>query len=1259
MLYSLVGILALIIAFIVNGDILFTRNVDLRMKALPAYRAFLFAVGVFLLADILWGIFRQCDLTTASDIVTACFFFAMTATVFGWIRFVVGYLDEKNRAAKVVTVTAYILLFAGWATVIVNFFVRILFAFSSDGDYQPKLGRFILLAVQMVLFLVTSAYTFHQTTKSQGTQRVRYFAVAFFGLVMAVAVGLQAAFPDLPLYSFGMILGITILRIFVLGNEKREYLLALEEEKRHLSEQEKALDTAKELAYVDPLTGAKNKHAYVESEEKVDALIRDGKMEQFALAVFDLNDLKAINDTKGHEAGDLYLKKSYALIRKHFPETPVYRYGGDEFVVALTGEAFLKRHENIAAFNADVDKNLGTGEPVVATGLSDFRMGEDNTLRAVFGRADESMYARKRKLKQSTNPTYGLRDDIYEHFYRNKDCSLMELLNNNSADEVMEVDMNANSTKHFYHVPGKYAVPTGTNLGYRELYQFVLDHIVHPDDRELYARLMEPDRLLERLAKGKIPNFDFAQFRYKTQAGGYRYVEQAVIAGEENGLAKGTFRIYVMDIHNLVSRKQGKVGEAEEKVESDTDGLTGLLNERAFFTKAQELINAAPEKPWCVACIDIEHFKFFDEWYGRETGDLLLANIGVILKKKQEGGNLACYLGQDDFAFLCPYSKKAIEEIYEEVRDLIVSFGLSVGFLPAIGVACLEEGQHAVDAYDRANIALSHAKKDIRIRISLFDERLKSAEEEDSRILSDFMAGLKNDEFTFYLQPQVRMSTGKIVGAESLARWIRSDGSITPPNVYIPILEKYGFIVDLDQVLWEKVAAKLSAWIKAGHKPVPVSVNISRIDIFTIDIAKFFRDLTKKYDLPHKYLKLEITESAYGEATDVIRELVDELRKDGFMVLMDDFGSGYSSLNMLNNLQVDAIKLDAGFLSLNGDDYERGIHILESVINMAKIIGLPTIIEGVETKEQSEFLQNLGCRYAQGYYFSRPIPVQDFEKMAANQENLDFRGFIVKTNEQFRIREFLDKNIYSDNMLNSILGPVAIYAWDGQKRLDIVRFNQQFYEAVNVPDFSERIANIERWMPERDIPEIAATLKKAMENKLSGAVGVFHFVRTNGTMSAFRIHFFYLGKQEGEDRFYGSALDITTSSDLLEEMQFIGDYGMDNLIFIKRIDEKWVYHVASHGLSDFLGLSVKELEDALNDGTLAKLVTTKKELSAFMAEANEEAAKKQDFVKHFPIKGKSGEKKVIELSFYYVGDRCYNVVYVLRTKIIVEEAPQA
>ena len=535
---------------------------------------------------------------------------------------------------------------------------------------------------------------------------------------------------------------------------------------------------------------------------------------------------------------------------------------------------------------------------------------------------------------------------------------------------------------------------------------------------------------------------------------------------------------------------------------------------------------------------------------------------------------------------LVDYDQKRIDKLYSEIQETISGFGLTTGFNAAMGICFIKDADNITDALDKASVAAFRAKHDLKNRIQIYNPESRIEEEKNYQIMLDFMKALKNDEITFFLQPQCRISTGKIVGAEALARWIKQDGTIISPGIFVPVLEKYGFIADLDKFIWEKVCKEISAWIKLGHTPLPISVNVSRVDIYSIDIPEFFEQLVTKYDIPHNLLKIEITESAYVDTTVAVSDLVNKLREKGFVVLMDDFGSGYSSLNMLSSLKVDALKLDALFLNFEeGSDYEKAIHILESVVNMAKQIAIPVIVEGVETQQQSDFLEELGCRYVQGFFYYKPMPISEFQKLILNENNVDLRGFVVKANEQMKIREFMDENIYSDTMLNNILGAVAFYSWNG-KTVDIVRYNEQFYKAVNVPDFMTRLDNIEQYMPADDVPMLHAALNNAKSNKLTGNEEVLHFYRTNGSLSTFIIRFYYLGEKEGTSRYYGAARDITALSDLEEKLRLISKYASSTIIFMTRRDNDWKFDVLAHGLRKETGLTREEFEEKLNDKSL-------------------------------------------------------------------------
>ncbi len=1197
-----------------------------------------------------------------AEIDTSIYFIAMSLVLLAWYCFIVKYLDDNNLFIHAVLGIGYLFLIAGIALTVINFFIPVLFSYETE-SYSAQVGRNIYLVTQIFMYAFICVYALIRVFMKKRQKATQHIAIAAATLMMAMILVLQYFFPLMPFYSLGLITALTLVNVFIARVEKGNLRQSIAEGLDREKEQSKQLVCAQELAYKDPLTGVKNKHAYVEFEAGMDILIREKKIDKFSLFIFDLNDLKLINDTYGHETGDQYILKSCELVKKYFPGNIVYRFGGDEFIVYITGDKYEERFNCLEQFNKAIEDNLHTNEPIVAAGFSDFVPEKDNTMRAVFERADERMYSRKRRLKDLNaedkkedtdvvSPSnINTRLELYELFYQSDHFSLYDMLNRSNCDELLEVDLNNDTFKQIYHLQGKYFIPDVDN-SYQALVDYTAKHIVHPDDVGAYLGLMKVDGFLERLQNARIPNFDFAHFRYKLQDGNYCWVEQCVVTGDKYGIPPGSFRMYVFDINNMKMRQLGHLGDETSVVSVGRDSLTGLFTGKDFFAEANKYILKHSKDEICFISIDIEHYKFFGEWFGREKGDELLASFGKELDNVQSiVGGLAGYFGKDDFALIMKHDNIQIQNIYVRLRNIVDSFGLTGGLLPAFGIAVIEKGMNAIDAFDRSTIALGKAKEDITNRIAIFDSNMQFLADNEYRVLTDFMKALQNDEVTFYLQPQIRISNECVVGAEALARWLKEDGTIVNPNDFIPVLEKYGFITDLDKYIWEKICIWIRKMLDEKKKVVPISINASRVDIFNIDFAQTLHDLCEKHNVPHKYIKVEITESAYAEIAEKIDELVDKLHNDGFLVLMDDFGSGYSSLNMLSTIKIDAIKMDASFLHFGKKDQDKGIHILESVINMTKMMSLPIIMEGVENKQQCDFMNTTGVQFVQGYHFYRPMPISNFEQLISDPKKIDSMGLTVKANEQFRVKEFLDSSIYSDTMLNSILGPVAIYLWHGE-HVDIIRYNQQFFESVNVPDFMDKIVNMDLTIPEEERPLFFKTLKEAKENRLVGSDGVFHFNRVDGTANAFRIHFFYLGKADAGERFYGSARNITEVEDLQDSLKLISNYSHENMIFITKVYDKWVYHVVSHGLADIIGLNPQELEKELNNGNFAKRVTPQKELKQFMIDSREHADKQEEFNQVFTIYDKNHKKIDIKLSLTPVKDKSININYILRTSIL-------
>ncbi len=762
----------------------------------------------------------------------------------------------------------------------------------------------------------------------------------------------------------------------------------------------------------------------------------------------------------------------------------------------------------------------------------------------------------------------------------------VEWMNRSSFDELIEIDVGNDHCRNLYHVKGKYHVPVYDST-YSDLHSYAIEHMVHPDDRDVFVSLMEPSTLLQRLAESDTPGVIGAQFRYKLQSGDWRWTEEIVLGGPEHGLPEGIVHCYVFDIQNQKDREFGKVLSNHFDAETERDDLTRLLWEKPFANAANDLMGRIGGDGWCIVAIDLEYFRLLNDWYGRETGDLLLARIGEELARvEKETGGVAGYLGQDDFALMVPYDEASFDLLYARLTDLVDNITQTMGFRFLFGVARIEEGASLLDVADHAKIALEMAGKDVNQSICVYSSEMAERSNREYQVLLDFKDALQNDEFEIYLQPQCRVSTGKVMGAEVLARWRKPDGSLVSPIDFIPVLERHGFITDLDLFVWEKVCAKLRAWIDGGHEAVPVSVNVSQVDVLAIDVPEFLADLTEKYGIPPELLKVEITESAFADSAEAVRDMVDRLHEKGFIVLMDDFGSGYSSLNVLSSINVDVIKLDADFLRMEDAGKRKSIHIVESIVNMAKTMSIPIIAEGVETREQVEFLESLGCRYIQGYFFYRPMPAEEFEGIIESGEEVDFDDFTCKTNEQIHMREFLDQNVYSDAMLNSVLGPVAIYLWHDDQ-VDIVRFNEQFYEAVGVPGFHDRLVDIGQFVPEGEKGELIGLFDAAAKDELNGAMGTIGFARPDGTVARFHIHCYYLGESSEGKRFYGSARDVTELAETRWQMRVLADHLSSTIVFAKQGADSWQFQVVVHGLENVMGVSAERLQRELDDGHFA------------------------------------------------------------------------
>lgn len=418
----------------------------------------------------------------------------------------------------------------------------------------------------------------------------------------------------------------------------------------------------------------------------------------------------------------------------------------------------------------------------------------------------------------------------------------------------------------------------------------------------------------------------------------------------------------------------------QEKYKASHDSLTGLLNRDQFYEDVHDMVNKYHDTTFYLICSNIKDFKFINEIFGMEKGNQVLIKQAKLMASNPSERTICARLMNDRFALCLPREEFDEKRVADSVKELQCEFtGNSFHMHMYMGVYEIRDRDEAVSIMvDKANIAADTIKNNYDCCVAYYDEHLLEISIEQRRLLGEFEPALQNDEFVMYLQPQVN-SDGAAKGAEALVRWVHPSRGILTPYAFIDILENAGLIYKLDLYIWEKAAQKLAEWKEKGYGSYHISVNISTKDFYILDIYETFTGLINKYGIAASNLHLEITETTLMTDFEKNMNIIHKLQDVGFRVEIDDFGSGYSSLNMLKDISADVLKIDMGFLRKSENEV-KGQDILESIITLAGKIGMDVITEGVETKKQLDMLTMMGCHEFQGYYFSKPVPVSEFEE---------------------------------------------------------------------------------------------------------------------------------------------------------------------------------------------------------------------------------------------------------------------------------------
>ena len=405
--------------------------------------------------------------------------------------------------------------------------------------------------------------------------------------------------------------------------------------------------------------------------------------------------------------------------------------------------------------------------------------------------------------------------------------------------------------------------------------------------------------------------------------------------------------------------------------------ITNDKNPESFNREVQKIFSANPDRDYAFIQFDVAGFKLINQQYGEEFGDEIIEFFVNGLKFICNSEQLYVRLTADVFMILTPYrSREDIIELIEQIRELLLGYG-GVDYRLVFGINYIKDKSKNLRKYgDGAAFARQSIKNNALKYYEFFEEKMKDSANSRKWVEDQMEKALANGEYVMFLQPKFSITSNEIVGAEALVRWMHPDRGMIPPMEFIPLFEKNGFVTKLDRYIWECACKCLAKWKEGTGRLVPISVNVSRKHMQDETYVDYLELLVSKYNLEKKYLQIEITETMDDSA---VNKGVDVLKQHGFTLLMDDFGSGYSSLNMLKDTQFDILKIDRAFLN-DFIESDRGQKIVEHTISMTKEIGLDIVAEGVETLEQAKFLSSCGCDVAQGFYYARPMPVEQFEE---------------------------------------------------------------------------------------------------------------------------------------------------------------------------------------------------------------------------------------------------------------------------------------
>lgn len=789
----------------------------------------------------------------------------------------------------------------------------------------------------------------------------------------------------------------------------------------------------------DPLTGLLNKMV---TQENINEFTRKNPNTSCALIVFDIDNFKHFNDTMGHLFGDEVIKETANALRRIFSKDSfVGRIGGDEFCV------FVKDISDVAALVTRMGKIQDAFSKITLGQKTNFRvtcsigislfpdMGAD--FDELFSCADMALYS----IKNNGRNSYAFyTDELYDEELIKEGEKRLENAEfesrqpyslTNFAYHLLNESENISSAINLllYKIQNDYDLEA---IHVHELdpknMRTEVTYEIAKEGRPLYInRSIEfSHKTLKKVEEEENRNGGFILYDYSQEKKPYtgNGVETWRGIGSVLHVAmrlfsknRGTVElISAHGVHSWTPKKieelisvcnlltvciyySSKVHRAELEVSkyNEYDSLTGLMKEETFTEAATKIIAAKGDSSkLAVVYCDISNFKYINETYGYEVGDRLLSNVAAYISNRIPGVILSGRFYSDNILGIMEFKEgtsdekimKTLDDITQEMSSyLSQTFNIS-NIQIKTGVYTIPDSNTDADlSISNANMARKIAKSSQGASCVIFDQEMFEKRRRQIEYIQALDEAIANEEFYVVMQPKVSGSRNQLMGAEALVRWKRPDGNEIYPDEFIPAFEKDGSVVKLDFYVYEKVMAYIRERLDSGKKVLPISMNVSRAHLTAGNFVPKFKALVDKYQIPTQFIELEITEGIYLENLDIFNSMFEELRMLGIRISMDDFGSGYSSLNALNDLKIDLLKIDRIFMK-DENLRESDKTIIRFIIDMAKNLSMKVICEGVETKAQRTFLNEAGCDLHQGYLYSKPVTIPVFNDFIDNEDLL-------------------------------------------------------------------------------------------------------------------------------------------------------------------------------------------------------------------------------------------------------------------------------